>query len=107
MESKRSRKESPRAPGETARAGAAPDAGAIDAVGLEEALARLDGIVRELETGTLDLDRSLALFEEGVALSRHAAKRLSEAEARITKLVRALDGEFRLEPFAVDGGESE
>jgi exodeoxyribonuclease VII small subunit len=74
---------------------------------LEQALARLEAIVRELEAGNIDLDRSLALFEEGVALSRQAAKRLGEAEAKITKLVRSLDGEFRTEPFRVEGEDGE
>jgi exodeoxyribonuclease VII small subunit len=79
--------------------------GAAEGPPLEQALARLEAIVRELEAGNIDLDRSLALFEEGVVLSRQAAKRLNEAEARITKLVRTLDGEFRTEPFTVEGEE--
>src|SRR5262245_7969371 len=83
--------------------------GAADTAGegppLEQALARLEAIVRELEAGNIDLDRSLALFEEGVVLSRQAAKRLNEAEAKITKLVRSLDGEFRTEPFSVEDEE--
>ncbi len=96
------------AAGSTAPAEAPVEASATDrdAMPLEKALARLEAIVRELETGNIDLDRSLALFEEGVGLSRHASKRLSEAEAKITKLVRALDGEFRTEPFA-EGAEAE
>ncbi len=80
---------------------------AADGPPLEQALARLEAIVRELEAGNIDLDRSLALFEEGVALSRQAAKRLTEAEAKITKLVRSLDGELRTEPFAVEGEDEE
>ena len=85
--------------------GSAPEA--PEGPPLEQALARLEAIVRELEAGNIDLDRSLALFEEGVALSRQAAKRLSEAEAKITKLVRSLDGELRTEPFAVEGEDGE
>lgn len=70
---------------------------------LEAALARLEAIVRELEAGNIDLDRSLVLFEEGVGLSRLASKRLTEAEVKIAKLVRSLDGGFTTEPF--DAGE--
>jgi exodeoxyribonuclease VII small subunit len=95
-----------------ARAAASADADAAAASGaekgppLEEALARLDAIVRQLEAGNIDLDRSLALFEEGVALSRHASRRLSEAERRIARLVRSLDGSFRTEPFDAGGDEA-
>ncbi len=94
----------PGAKAEVGSAGGAPaDSAPAEGPPLEQALARLEAIVRELEAGNIDLDRSLALFEEGVALSRQAAKRLTEAEAKITKLVRSLDGEFRTEPFAVEG----
>lgn len=79
-----------------------PAAAEID-MPLEAALARLEAIVRELEAGNIDLDRSLALFEEGVGLSRLASKRLTEAEVKIAKLVRSLDGGFTTEPF--DSGE--
>lgn len=84
-----------------AEASAAGEAGteAGAAPSLEKALDRLEEIVRQLEAGNIDLDRSLALFEEGVTLSRSATKRLNEAEARISRLVRSLDGEFRTEPL--------
>ena len=72
-------------------------------ISLEAALARLEAFVRELEAGNIDLDRSLALFEEGVGLSRLASKRLGEAEVKITRLVRTLEGGFATEPF--DAGE--
>jgi exodeoxyribonuclease VII small subunit len=72
-------------------------------ISLEAALTRLEAIVRELEAGNIDLDRSLALFEEGVGLSRLDSKRLTESEVKITKLVRTLEGGFATEPF--DAGE--
>lgn len=91
--------------GTTSRAGAGEGAGAgasAPDVSLEAALERLEAIVRELEGGNIDLDKSLALFEEGVGLSRLASKRLGEAETKIAKLVRSLDGGFSTEPFATD-----
>lgn len=53
----------------------------------EEATRRLAQIVAELEGGDLPLDRSLALFEEGVRLARGAEERLDKAERRIEELL--------------------
>jgi exodeoxyribonuclease VII small subunit len=53
----------------------------------EEATRRLSQIVAELEDGELPLDRSLALFEEGVRLARNAEAHLDRAERRIEELL--------------------
>jgi exodeoxyribonuclease VII small subunit len=53
----------------------------------EEVLARLQEVVESLETGDLPLERSLAIFEEGVRLSRLGARRLDEAESRVEELL--------------------
>jgi exodeoxyribonuclease VII small subunit len=70
------------------------------APGLQADLARLEEIVRALEQEDLDLDRALALFEEGVARMREARGRLGEAELRLTQLREAADGTVE----AADGG---
>ena len=49
----------------------------------ESAIAELETIVKTLEDGDLALERSLALFERGVQLSRFCHARLEEAERRI------------------------
>lgn len=55
----------------------------------EQALQRLEQVVKELETGDLSLDNALALFQEGVALARQCGVQLDEAEAKIEKLLEA------------------
>jgi exodeoxyribonuclease VII small subunit len=55
----------------------------------EQALQRLEQVVKELETGDLSLDSALALFQEGVALARQCGVQLDEAEAKIEKLLEA------------------
>lgn len=52
----------------------------------EKALARLEEIVRELESGTGNLEASLGCYEEGVKLARYCLERLSAAELRIQEL---------------------
>jgi exodeoxyribonuclease VII small subunit len=62
----------------------------------ESALAELETIVRTLEEGDLTLERSLALFERGVELSRFCHARLEDAERRIEVLNER--GELRPAP---------
>jgi exodeoxyribonuclease VII small subunit len=54
---------------------------------LETRLRRLEEIVGQLETEELELDRALALFEEGVAHVREAEKTLAAAELRVEELL--------------------
>jgi exodeoxyribonuclease VII small subunit len=65
----------------------------------EDQLARLEEIVSALETGSLRLEESLAIFEEGVSLARACARYLDEAERRIEILARDDSGAFSSAPF--------
>jgi exodeoxyribonuclease VII small subunit len=62
-------------------------------------LRRLEEIVRALEADDTDLDRALALFEEGVARLRAARDRLGEAEARVQKVVEDASGHLTVTDF--------
>lgn len=66
----------------------------------EEALARLECIVNDLEEGEIDLAKSLASYEEGVNLLRKCYHLLAGAERKI-ELLSAIDaaGEPQTEPF--------
>lgn len=64
----------------------------LDELTFEQALQRLEEIVRKMERGDVELEQSLALFEEGIALSRQCAGRLGEAEERIAVLMKQADG---------------
>ena len=71
----------------------------------ETALGRLEKIVTELEDGDLNLDRSLALFEEGVGLSRICMKKLDEAQSRVELLLKDPEGAIKRQPLESDDGE--
>jgi len=58
----------------------------------EVAIARLEEIVRALESGSAPLDKSLALFEEGVALVKLCNSRLDTAEQKVKILTATPDG---------------
>ncbi len=49
----------------------------------EEALSRLEVIVEKLEDESITLDESIALYEEGITLSKKCTETLEEAELRI------------------------
>jgi exodeoxyribonuclease VII small subunit len=65
----------------------------------EAALKELEQIVEQLEAGDLPLEQSLALFEQGVRLSRDCQKRLDEAERRVEILLKDEDGGYTPSPF--------
>ncbi len=60
-------------------------------------LERLEAIVRKLETGELDLDEALRLFEEGVERLRGARTRLEAAEAKVKQVLTDRAGALRLQ----------
>jgi exodeoxyribonuclease VII small subunit len=64
----------------------------------ETGLDELEKVVRELESGDLPLERSLELFEKGMALSDTCRKQLQDAETRVEMLVRK-EGKLQPEPF--------
>jgi exodeoxyribonuclease VII small subunit len=70
--------------------------------GFDQVLARLKAIVDRLEQGTLPLEESLRVFEEGVGLARRGHAILDAAEKRVEMLVRGPEGEtvvpFRSDP---------
>ena len=72
------------------------DAGNSPVVPLSEELARLEEIVRKLESDDLELEAALVLFEEGVARLRAARERLTKAELKVQAVLEEAGGEIRL-----------
>jgi exodeoxyribonuclease VII small subunit len=66
----------------------------------EDALARLETIVTELERGELPLDQSLKIFEEGIKLSKSCLKILDDAERKVEILVQDKDGKKRIQALS-------
>jgi len=72
----------------------------------EEAMAKLEGLVRKMEAGEMTLEESLKAFEEGVRLSRLCAVRLDEAERRVELLIRG-NQQIMAQPFPENGEKDE
>lgn len=52
-----------------------------------EAMNKLNSIVEKLDDSTLPLEQSIALFEEGLSLSKQCQKELKQFENRINKII--------------------
>lgn len=59
----------------------------------EESMQRLEEIVGLLEENELPLDETIALFEEGLALSKTCEDRLKAFESRVEEITKKNAGE--------------
>ena len=71
----------------------------------EEALGRLEDVVRKMEAGDMTLEESLKAFEEGIKLARLCSRKLDEAERRVEILLKQEEG-LIIKPFQVEENES-
>ena len=69
-----------------------PSEPAISALSFEAAIGELETIVRQLESGDVSLEESVALYERGHALRAHCEARLAAAQARIKQVSLGADG---------------
>jgi exodeoxyribonuclease VII small subunit len=65
---------------------------AIGELSFEQALKRLEEIVRKLESGEASLDESIELYGEGDRLKQQCEARLQAAQAKIEKIQFGRDG---------------
>lgn len=64
----------------------------VDKMSFEEALAELETIVRQLEAGEVELEKSIAIYERGAALKAHCDARLKAAELKVEQIVQGANG---------------
>lgn len=64
----------------------------IKSLSFEKALALLEEIVAKLESGRVDLEESIKIYERGETLRKHCETKLAEAEARIEKITLGSNG---------------
>jgi exodeoxyribonuclease VII small subunit len=68
----------------------------IDKLTFEEAISKLEEIVKDLEDENITLDSAMEKFETGVKLSEFCLKKLSEAEKKIEELTRNEKGQLKV-----------
>ncbi|ATO50959.1 exodeoxyribonuclease VII small subunit [Brevibacillus laterosporus] len=67
----------------------------------EEAMQRLEEVVRQLEEGDVPLEKAIDLYQEGIQLSRQCATKLDVIEAKVIQLLDQ-DGSVSDRPFHVE-----
>ena len=65
----------------------------------EEAMASLEEIVRQLESGKVKLEEAVTAYEKGCALVSTCEKKLQEARLKVEKIKLSGDGKPMMEPF--------
>ena len=68
----------------------------IKDLSFEEALARLENLVRELESGRIRLDDAVTAYERAVSLKKLCENKLRDAQDKIEKIEITPDGETKL-----------
>ena len=71
----------------------------ISGLSFEEALIKLENLVRELEAGKIKLDDAVSSYEQAVALKKLCEKKLADAKLRIEKIETAPNGASVLTPL--------
>jgi exodeoxyribonuclease VII small subunit len=74
----------------------------ISTMSFEEALAELQGLVKELEKGEGKLDEAVDTYKRGIALKEHCERKLRDAQERIAKIVIAPDGAVTAEAIELE-----
>jgi exodeoxyribonuclease VII small subunit len=90
-----------RAPGD-----AEPFPSAVSALTFDDALAELERTVAELEAGGQPLERTIALYERGVALQQRCEQLLADAELRVRRLVDGARGAVSEAELRPDDGDA-
>jgi len=62
----------------------------------EEALEELENIVKELESGTVDLDNAINKYTEAMKLAKFCSEKLNDATQKVNKI---LTEDNKLEEF--------
>jgi exodeoxyribonuclease VII small subunit len=70
----------------------------ISSLSFEQALAELEKIVTELESGKTDLEQSIDAYERGAHLKAHCEAKLKEAQLRVERIVIGPQGPAGVEP---------
>ncbi len=66
----------------------------------EQSIQKLEGLVKNLESGTLPLDQALVAFQEGVGLVKNCQTLLAQAEQKVDVLIKASAESVETKPFS-------
>mgnify|MGYP001230299978 CR=1 FL=1 len=70
----------------------------IKDLSFEESLKKLEKIVEQLESGEIDLEKSVELYEDGMKLKNKCDEKLKKVEMRIKK-IKSENNKIKKEDF--------
>ncbi len=70
----------------------------INEMNFEEAIAALEKLVSDLDSGNVPLEQSVELYERGAALKAHCESRLKDAEMKIQEITGGASGSLNAKP---------
>jgi len=70
----------------------------VTGLSFEAALRELESIVARLESGQVDLEESIRIYERGSQLKAHCDAKLKDAQAKVEKIVVSGDGSISTVP---------
>ncbi len=65
----------------------------------EDKLKKLENIVERLESGEVDIEENLKLFQEGMKLGKECRKMLDDIESKVSRVLSADGDEVKTEQF--------
>ena len=71
----------------------------MDALTFEDAYAKLEQAVAQLQDGKMPLEKALHLYQEGMQLAQYCNELLQKAELTVEQLRVAADGTLSVEPL--------
>lgn len=64
----------------------------VDKMSFEDSMKTLEDLVKHLESGELDLDKSLEVYERAVVLRDHCKKILDESDRKVQTIMETASG---------------
>ncbi|MBP3545896.1 MAG: exodeoxyribonuclease VII small subunit [Alphaproteobacteria bacterium] len=71
----------------------------IENLSFEEALTKLEVLVRELEAGKVKLDDAVSAYEQAIKLKKFCENKLNDAKLKIEKIETTSNGNLSLTPL--------
>ena len=67
----------------------------LSKLSFEDGMKRLEEIINDLESGNVELERTIELYTEGIKLQEHCENKLNNAKLRVEKIVKNTEGVFK------------
>lgn len=71
-------------------------------VSFEDALIKLETIVKQLEKGEIPLEEALQMYSEGIMLAKVCLDKLNQAEKQVNEMLVDAKGDIAIKPLFME-----